>query len=387
MRFGYIICVFFSSNLVTSTCWSQVSCYELFKTSAQLNSQNLDTSRDYFVNSGKTELEFIKFDGQLHVMDYKRLKDVINELNAGILSKMRKPRKIKIRIYRSRLSLAQYVYSEDMMESWPISGTGLDYRITSVIDAHEYAHSIFVENMGIYSPAWAHWRTTSRIYRDQNAKIDRPYLARFEKLQSDQYLLYASLTDSSISDAQKKLIHDRLNAIRIEMRELQSRVDTESEKMMSMSLVVKPPGFNKEENPYSEIWSDLIAGLYWGDFKTYGRVFADVRRTMNPVGSVLSLQRDFFTPVPVQGWNEIVGETKYVDAHVLFNPARSYLYIHFLSRAEVIDQLPDFLPKVFGSLSKEVLECAANPRCMEMDAESLNLKLIERFKKDLKEFE
>lgn len=142
---------------------------------------------------------------------------------------------------------------------------------------------------------------------------------------------------------------------------------------------------------YQEVLSDLAGGFAIGDFSAYGEDI--VRGTAEELDRlhvpepwrkpVLDAQRarSFKIPVAVPGFNAALASLPPgVLFHVLLNPARSFLYSQWPDKFRTTDDHNRFFKQVFDSIAEEVFAVSKDPALAAKDPETLNLRLIERFK-------
>lgn len=256
--------------------------------------------------------------------DLHRVTSTVAQLNEGLLSKMKKPKKV---VFNYGGLLNRCIGATHTV----LRHNDRDYSEVEMraIDSHEYVHLNFFYNMADYSPTWK---------------------ALFDRLQKQ-----IELPNSVIYES----------------------IDFDESETKAYS-----------SGPYQEFWSDLVTALYVGfdPYQRLMERFRTPNTSESELVALKA--RAFVYPFPsfsTSPFLERIDFDPFKLSHYALNPARNYLYQNFLVNKKVMAKLPDFLPVVFKSLAEEVapiLEHALLPA----DGEKLNSRLIDRFEKNLASF-
>lgn len=273
------------------------------------------------------------------------------------------------------------------VEEWIVytrkAGGEVGETTLKAVDAHEYTHGIFSQNMGRYSAEWRDWQKSYRErYRALDPEIQK--LANRHKVANDNMMRFMRLADK---DPEKEAFYKRQIGILVDqMSQIQNEM-SRLYKQATKDLEFKGrPEIYKFSQPYQEIMSDLGGIIERGSFKDYREDLMKILTEGVKPQIDLIQGRGFIDKVPVEGWNQrLTNLTDEERKHALFNPTRSFLYDAYLSKPQTMKRMNEFMPKLFDALAKEVVE--RHPTNKKTDAETLNKLLMDRLKQSLREFE
>jgi hypothetical protein len=277
-------------------------------------------------------------------------------------------------------------------ETWSVYGDfqALDEQSARALSVHEYAHAVFIQNMIPLAPDWRHWQ-------EDVARFDRETMPKLQELENEQFRLLRllePLTDL-LHDGQRLPPESDVEIIRLKaaLDELHRRANALKEK-----YAPRAPQLFQLSLPYQELFCDLAGALSVGDFDAYGIILLqELDRRGHESGTdmrwlryraVLEIERDFTHQVPVANWNQSLAiMTPLPINHLLFNPARSFLFERYLKKPQVREHIGAFIAQVFHALAAEIVAQSQRPPGAPNDPETLNHQLIERFSKELSAFE
>lgn len=326
---------------------------------------------------------------QIPLQDYKRVKETVAWSNENLFANMDKPDEIGLVVQKN---LSHGFDQQKRHLRRPPSDLQADLERT--VDAHEYGHAVFSKNMRKYSDEWRKWQEDSEKYFSYVAPTD-PAVVRLRERMDKLRLQDDILKKAKYDDPQKMALVDA------KRKSIRSESDFLLNKSVEMRHLTKKEGgppypdgprrLYKTSTAYQELFSDLTAVLQFPGRKGYAKSieYEEISASRseylkdNPQFIPLGRKRYFSEPTALKGWNKVVDP---IDPHVTLNPTRSFLYRNYLSNPKTMNRLNEFMPKVFDSLAKEVIEQSKNPKFTLEDAEALNRSLIKRLEKDLKEF-